>query len=633
MPSQKKAQARRQLRPPEKPESARLSTGLGEAGIAAGATGEAIAGTGAAASIAAPLLASVAAVGLVAYFSGVSDAAIQLAKDIRTNFDGLAAEAIQPIIDGLASLQAMFPGVTGVFSDFQTYFVAGLQAIGDQLKQTSISDWATEAIPGLGLLKGEIDTLDAAVKYLGGDMGFLNSVIPIVTQSNMDTAHAAAVAAGGFASLELAVLPVDPGIQAITQSAAAMSDKLSDAQATLTSLQIELDTGTSSIKGYDAQQLALAVAQDNVTKAQNALNTALGNTPAVLTPLAQATRDFITPLLSIPTAEANAASGAVTMAANTDQLVTSLGHANDNLAVAQQNYANAKTQADALGLTSTPALEQATTRLNAAFNAQQTAATNANNALLPLPVTFGSAADNANNLSGQAFNAGVSLANMGGAAGTAAPQMTPINQAMIDFGTNAGKAHTSLATLTGDLPTWVGALNSGQISSGQFDQGLQAIDKDIQQISKTDLPGAIAAYGALGDKLSALGAPQSAVLGAFQSEEAAIQKMAQTDLPAAIAAQQAYIDKVSQIPGAYQLATKAQTDMLNEEVTWAHQTGQDASGYLIQLQAIKDKISGAGPTVSMRRTKILRRSTPTRSTNSRRPSRLPLSAGRTWETR
>lgn len=186
------------------------------------------------------------------------------------------------------------------------------------------------------------------------------------------------------------------------------------------------------------------------------------------------------------------------------------------------------------------------------------------------------------------------------------PAISPTNQAMIDFGVGVGKAkdavqnlHTPIDQLVADMGRLVAAAkDSGDWSA--FTKALEEFDKRIQEIAKTDLPEAAKQMEAWIQGMINAGAPTQQVQQQLSLLEPILKKMAEQDLPGAASAWQKYLDLLKQVPSAVKDIQQAQAEQLQQDlqILSSMQQRGDAYGYILEQQkkVMQEEISLAEKT-------------------------------------
>lgn len=216
-----------------------------------------------------------------------------------------------------------------------------------------------------------------------------------------------------------------------------------------------------------------------------------------------------------------------------------------------------------------------------------------------------------------------SLKNLGIIAVDIPPKISPVNQAMIDFGLAAQKAKAPVLDLKTPIDELVGSMQklaseaqkSGDWSA--FNGALDEFDKRIQNIAKTDLPEAAKQMETWIQGMINAGAPTEMVQGQLSKLEPLLKKMAEEDLPGAQAAWQNYLNLLNQVPAAIQSIQQQQEQqiekdktilaglqqrgaaygyildqqgkVLQEEIAYAEKTGQDANDLVLGLEKVRLK--------------------------------------------
>lgn len=287
-------------------------------------------------------------------------------------------------------------------------------------------------------------------------------------------------------------------------------------------------------------------------------------------------REFVPTMQAIPGAEE-----AATNAADAHQVKLQL--LSDKLVAAQAHLADLDAKFGE-GLATRQQVADATDKVTAAQAALD-------KELGPAPATLDAVGKNFVAMAGDADQTTANLNQLIGAATNAPPAITPLNQAMIDLGSKASAAGVDTQTLLSDIKTLA---SDSQTPWEDLETYVGNFDSAMKTLAQTDLPSATKAYGDMVQSLIDSHAPHSQLVTDLQNEQGYIHKLAQEDLPAAIDAEKRYVDQVSQIPGAFGQAQQAQQSLLQYEIQWAHQSGQDASAYLIALDQLRYKLSGAG---------------------------------------
>ncbi len=203
------------------------------------------------------------------------------------------------------------------------------------------------------------------------------------------------------------------------------------------------------------------------------------------------------------------------------------------------------------------------------------------------------------------------------------PPISAANKAMIDFGVGAGKAktavedlHTPITKLIDDM----GSLIQQAQKSGDWAPVLSALDefdKRIQNLAKTDLPAAEDQLAQFIDGMIKAGAPAELVQGQIEKLQQIVQKMATEGLPQStkawqdlqnilkqvptamkdiqqaaeqqISADQRSLDMMKQRGDAIGFILDEQGKLLQEEITYAEKTGQDANDLVLGLEKVRLK--------------------------------------------
>lgn len=211
-----------------------------------------------------------------------------------------------------------------------------------------------------------------------------------------------------------------------------------------------------------------------------------------------------------------------------------------------------------------------------------------------------------------------------GISATKIPQpMSDINKAMIDAGVSTAKAknafedlHTPITTITHDMDLLIQQAQK----SGDWTPVLTAIDefdKRITNLSKTDLPAAEDQLAKFIQEMINAGAPSEVVQGQIEKLQAIVQKMATEGLPQSAKGWSDLANAMKQVPPAMKDIQQAaeqqiQTDqksldlmkqrgdaigyildeqgkLLQEEITYAEKTGEDANDLVLGLEKVRLK--------------------------------------------
>lgn len=167
------------------------------------------------------------------------------------------------------------------------------------------------------------------------------------------------------------------------------------------------------------------------------------------------------------------------------------------------------------------------------------------------------------------------------------------NRALIDFGITAGKTKTAvedLKTPVEQLTSSIGNLIEKAKNSGDWSavlQALDAFDKRIQTIAKTDLPEAVREMEDWITALQKHNAPAELVQRQLELLGPLVEKMAKEGLPGATAAWQRYLEMLKQVPSAIQDIQRAQEIQLEKDqaILAGMQARGDAYGYILEQQA------------------------------------------------
>lgn len=191
-----------------------------------------------------------------------------------------------------------------------------------------------------------------------------------------------------------------------------------------------------------------------------------------------------------------------------------------------------------------------------------------------------------------AYNLGLNLKAVGLLAAPVAPAMSELNRAMAAFGIGAGKAKLDVEDLGTSVTYLVGKLQNladEARKSGDWTPvitALDAFDKRIQNLAKTDLPEAARQLEAFIQGMINMNAPAELVQGQMIKLEAIVDKMGKEGLPQAAAAMKGYLDLLKQVPSAVNdIISKQQNQVQNDEKLLSLlMQRKDAIGAILQVQ-------------------------------------------------
>lgn len=328
-----------------------------------------------------------------------------------------------------------------------------------------------------------------------------------------------------------------------------------------------------------------------------------------ITPLAQATKELADNTANALDPTKNLAAAEAALASNVDKTQTSLVHANANLQTAVDRLNEIKAAA-ANGAASLGDVEQAEKNVADAASKLEAAQKAANAALAAMDAAglkiisgvFDAAAKSAMAASDNLKQFGLGLDSVV----AKAPALSPLNQAMIDAGTNAVKAKNAfedLHTPIDQIVTDMGRLIAAAGNSGDWSAVITALDnfdKRIQNLAKTDLPEAAKQMESFIQGMINANAPTDLVVGQMAKLEPILKKMASEDLPGANTAWQKYLDLLRQVPSAVKDIQQAQTEQLqqDQQILASMQARGDAYGYILtqQQKVLQEEIALAEKT-------------------------------------
>ena len=502
-----------------------------------------------------------------------------MAEGVQAAFKSLDQEdRVNVLIDALSRLDGVATNVAqntfgGVWQTLANQWESDMQKMGDSMKPM-VQDLLPGLVSGMHTLEAAAILVTAAVKVsVDGTVGLVATAVEAIVGLNKALRDGATL---NFSGAALDIANAMENVKAIAKS-------------TADSISTDLGSAGKTISGIFSTDVPKALSDSSGSA--HTLTTdfhTLGGVAEELVPLAQATHDFRDNIAAAGDAAQVAAVGVDAMASKITLLQTQAEHANANLITANQTLADTKLQADA-GAASVADVERAEQNVAKAATLAQTAQEAYNKALLDTPKITFITPDVLAEL--QALPPALQ-AIVTGVQNMPAP-ISATNQAMIDFGTQAGKVKTAVADLSTPVDTLItdfGLLAAAAQDSGDWgpvNDALEKFDKRVTDLAKTDLPGAVDEMGLFIAGMISAGDPIELIAGQMEKYEGFIQKLAKTDMPDAIAAQGDYINKLGEMGAPLHEVYSAIESWDKMQIQLAEDSGTSASTYIINLARIK----------------------------------------------
>lgn len=599
---------------------------LGTIGVAAEAglasVGVSVEAVSVAAAAAAPLVVAFVAAFSVLELSGFIDGLKNLGSAISDTVSQMGPSLWEPIKQSIEGVATAAVDTASALSGWST-LTGIVQNLGQEFPP----------------IKDALDKIAVAAKQAADNFSFWDLVIPGVHQAGVamndiaaatnvynESAKVANALSNDFVTNLTRVFDTmnrigssgaggalqsyDDTVQSILSHQVDLNQKLADTKNALDIITKAYQDGTAvNASGYVPSLKDVAAAQQAVDAASTSLHGKQQTLKDTTVVLQQATKELADNTANAVDPTKNLAAAEEALASNVEKTQQSLLHANANLQTAVDHLNDIKAAA-ANGAASLADVEKAETAVAKAATALEAAQKAANAALAAMDAgnlkvisgIFDTAAKSAMTASDNLKQFGLGL----DAVAAKAPSITPLDQAMIDFGVGVGKAkdavqnlHTPIDQLVSDMGRLVAAAkDSGDWSA--FTKALEEFDKRIQEIAKTDLPEAAKQMEAWIQGMINAGAPTQQVQQQLSLLEPILKNMADEDLPGANTAWQKYLDLLRQVPSAVKDIQQAQTEQLqqDQQILASMQARGDAYGYILtqQQKVLQEEIALAEKT-------------------------------------